>query len=168
VPAEFAHPALQELVRIGKTHGSVDSEQLRVALVQAEISPKRMKVVLRSLDHQGIHVTLDAATGTSGRCSCHGPCHRDRLRDEEGRGEQGEGGSQAGREDSQGCCRQEAHRQEGGARRESLSRLSHQEDGGQKAVSKLVAEAAEVKARTAKVAKPLLLVWPKRVDAEPK
>jgi RNA polymerase primary sigma factor len=62
VPAEFAHPALQELVRIGKTHGSVDSEQLRVALVQAEISPKRMKVVLRSLDSQGIHVTLDSAT----------------------------------------------------------------------------------------------------------
>jgi RNA polymerase primary sigma factor len=62
VPAEFAHPALQELVRIGKTNGSVDSEQLRVALVQAEISPKRMKVVLRSLDHQGIHVTLDTAT----------------------------------------------------------------------------------------------------------
>jgi RNA polymerase primary sigma factor len=62
VPAEFAHPALQELVRIGKTHGSVDSEQLRVALVQAEISPRRMKVVLRSLDRQGIHVTLDAAT----------------------------------------------------------------------------------------------------------
>jgi RNA polymerase primary sigma factor len=62
VPAEFAHPALQELVRIGTTVGSVDSEQLRVALVQAEISPKRMKAVLRSLDHQGIHVTLDAAT----------------------------------------------------------------------------------------------------------
>jgi RNA polymerase primary sigma factor len=62
VPAEFAHPALQELVRIGKTHGSVDSEQLRVALVQAEIDPKRMKVVLRSLDRQGIHVTLDSAT----------------------------------------------------------------------------------------------------------
>jgi RNA polymerase primary sigma factor len=62
VPAEFAHPALQELVRIGKTHGSVDSEQLRVALLQAEISPKRMKVVLRSLDQQGIHVTLDTAT----------------------------------------------------------------------------------------------------------
>ncbi|HEY5473831.1 MAG TPA: RNA polymerase sigma factor, partial [Candidatus Limnocylindrales bacterium] len=62
VPAEFAHPALQELVRIGKTRGSVDSEQLRVALVEAEISPKRMKVVLRSLDTQGIHVTLDSAT----------------------------------------------------------------------------------------------------------
>ena len=62
MPAEFAHPALQELVRIGKTHGSVDSEQLRAALVQAEISPKRMKAVLRSLDVQGIHVTLDSAT----------------------------------------------------------------------------------------------------------
>jgi RNA polymerase primary sigma factor len=62
VPAEFAHPALQELVRIGTTHGSVDSEQLRAALVEAEISPKRMKAVLRSLDRQGIHVTLDTAT----------------------------------------------------------------------------------------------------------
>jgi len=62
VPAEFAHPALQDLVRIGKTQGSIDSEQLRVALVQAEISPKRMKAVLRSLDCQGIHVTLDSAT----------------------------------------------------------------------------------------------------------
>ena len=62
VPAEFSHPALQELVRIGKIRGSVDSEQLRVALVQAEISPRRMKVVLRSLDRQGIHVTLDADT----------------------------------------------------------------------------------------------------------
>ena len=62
VPVEFGHPALQELVRIGTTYGSVDSEQLRVAFVQAEISPKRMKVVLRSLDQQGIHVTLDVAT----------------------------------------------------------------------------------------------------------
>ena len=62
VPAEFAHPALQELVRIGTTHGSVDSEQLRSALVEAEISPRRMKVVLRSLENQGIHVTLDTAT----------------------------------------------------------------------------------------------------------
>jgi RNA polymerase primary sigma factor len=49
-------------VRIGTSHGSVDSEQLRVALVEAEISPRRMKVVLRSLERQGIHVTLDTAT----------------------------------------------------------------------------------------------------------
>jgi RNA polymerase primary sigma factor len=62
VPAEFTHIALQELVRIGTTHGSVDSEQLRLALVQAEVSPKRMKLVLRSLDQQGIHVMLDTAT----------------------------------------------------------------------------------------------------------
>ena len=62
VPAEFAHPALQELVRVGSINGSVDSEQLRVALVQAEITPKRMKVVLLSLNRQGIHVTLDTAT----------------------------------------------------------------------------------------------------------
>jgi RNA polymerase primary sigma factor len=62
VPAEFAHPALQELVRIGKTQGSVDSEQLRIALVDAEITPRRRKVVLRSLDNQGIHVTLDQET----------------------------------------------------------------------------------------------------------
>jgi RNA polymerase primary sigma factor len=49
-------------MRIGTTNGSVDSEQLRVALVEAEISPKRMKVVLRSLDQQGIHISLDTAT----------------------------------------------------------------------------------------------------------
>jgi len=62
VPAEFVHAALQKLVRIGTTYGSVNSEQLRVALLQAEISSKRMKVVLRSLEQQGIHVTLDSAT----------------------------------------------------------------------------------------------------------
>jgi RNA polymerase primary sigma factor len=62
LPAEFSHPALQELVRIGATRGSVDSEQLRVALVGAEVAPKRMKAVLRSLEEQGIAITLDAAT----------------------------------------------------------------------------------------------------------
>jgi len=64
VPAEFAHPALQELVRISGANGSVDSEQLRVALVQAEIKPKRISVVLRSLDLQGIHVTPETATAS--------------------------------------------------------------------------------------------------------
>ena len=63
VPAEFAHPALQELVRISSANGSVNSEQLRVALVQAEIKPKRISVVLRSLDLQGIQVTPRTATG---------------------------------------------------------------------------------------------------------
>jgi len=64
VPAEFAHPALQELVRIGSAHGCVDSEQLRVALLEAKISSRRMKVVLRSLDQQGIAVTLDGAAAS--------------------------------------------------------------------------------------------------------
>jgi len=64
VPAEFAHPALQELVRIGSAHGCVDTEQLRVALLEAKISSRRMKVVLRSLDQQGITVTLDAAAAS--------------------------------------------------------------------------------------------------------
>jgi RNA polymerase primary sigma factor len=55
---------LQKLLQQGRTHGSVDSQQLREALEGAEIEPKRMKVVLRSLDEQGIHVTLDAATAS--------------------------------------------------------------------------------------------------------
>lgn len=48
----------------GRTHGSVDSEQLREALEGAEVAPKRMKALLRALDEQGIHVTLDPATAS--------------------------------------------------------------------------------------------------------
>jgi len=62
LPAEFSHPALQELMRVGASLGSVDSRQLKTALVEAEITPKRMKAVLRSLEEQGIHVTLDTET----------------------------------------------------------------------------------------------------------
>ena len=65
MPAEFAHPALQGLLRTAGTNGSVNSEQLRVALVQAEIKPTRMRVVLRSLSRQGIHVTPE--TGSARR-----------------------------------------------------------------------------------------------------
>nr|WP_202881305.1 RNA polymerase sigma factor [Pedococcus badiiscoriae] len=64
MPPEFSHPALQKLLKQGRTNGSVDSGQLRDALEGAEIAPKRMKAVLRSLDEQGIHVTLDSATAT--------------------------------------------------------------------------------------------------------
>jgi RNA polymerase primary sigma factor len=56
VPAELAHPALQSLVGIASEDGSVSSEQLRIALGQAEIKPKRITVVLRALARQGIHV----------------------------------------------------------------------------------------------------------------
>lgn len=64
LPQEFSHPALQKLLKQGRTNGSVDSAQLRDALEGAEIAPKRMKAVLRSLDEQGIHVTLDSATAS--------------------------------------------------------------------------------------------------------
>jgi len=64
LPQEFSHPALQTLLKQGRTNGSVDSTQLRAALEGAEVAPKRMKVVLRSLDEQGITVTLDAATAS--------------------------------------------------------------------------------------------------------
>lgn len=64
LPQEFSHPALQKLLKQGRTNGSVDSAQLREALEGAEIAPKRMKAVLRSLDEQGIHVILDSATAS--------------------------------------------------------------------------------------------------------
>ena len=62
LPAEFSHPALQDLLRAGTTRGSIDSEELRVGLESAGVQPKRMKVVLRTLEKQGISVTLDSAT----------------------------------------------------------------------------------------------------------
>jgi RNA polymerase primary sigma factor len=64
LPQEFSLPALQTLLKQGRTRGSVDAEQLRVALEEAQIAPKRMKVVLRALDEQGIQVTLDPATAS--------------------------------------------------------------------------------------------------------
>ena len=59
LPAEFSHPALQELLATGTTTGSVDSRQLGQALDQLALEPSRMKAVLRALDAQGIQVTLD-------------------------------------------------------------------------------------------------------------
>jgi RNA polymerase primary sigma factor len=64
LPQEFGHPALQTLLKQGRTNGSVGSDQLRAALESAEVTPKRMKAVLRSLDEQGISVTLDAASAS--------------------------------------------------------------------------------------------------------
>ncbi|WP_446664203.1 RNA polymerase sigma factor [Flexivirga sp. B27] len=62
LPAEFAHPALQQLMAAGQTHGSIDSSQLKDALEASEIAPQRMKTVLRALDEHGIAVTLDSET----------------------------------------------------------------------------------------------------------
>jgi RNA polymerase primary sigma factor len=60
LPAEFAHPALQQLLRQGTTNGVVDADTVREALEQSELPLRRMKVVLRTLDEHGIAVRLDA------------------------------------------------------------------------------------------------------------
>lgn len=60
LPAEFAHPALQQLIAAGQANGSIDSSQLKNALEASEIAPNRMKTVLRALDEHGIAVTLDS------------------------------------------------------------------------------------------------------------
>ncbi|HWC20879.1 MAG TPA: RNA polymerase sigma factor [Flexivirga sp.] len=60
LPAEFAHPALQQLMAAGQASGSIDSSQLKAALEASEIAPNRMKTVLRALDEHGIAVTLDS------------------------------------------------------------------------------------------------------------
>ena len=56
LPREFEHPALQELVRRGRTHGSVEAEALRDACDVAEVGPGRLRAVLRSLTEIGITV----------------------------------------------------------------------------------------------------------------
>ena len=50
LPAEFSHPALQQLLRQGTTNGVVDADTVREALEQSELPLRRMKVVLRTLD----------------------------------------------------------------------------------------------------------------------
>jgi RNA polymerase primary sigma factor len=59
LPAEFSHPALQQLLRQGTTNGVVDADTVRAALEQSELPLRRMKVVLRALDEHGISVRLD-------------------------------------------------------------------------------------------------------------
>ncbi|WP_225754589.1 RNA polymerase sigma factor [Actinotalea sp. Marseille-Q4924] len=56
LPREFESPALQDLVRLGRTHGSVDAESLRVACESAQVAPARLKAVLRGLQDAGIAV----------------------------------------------------------------------------------------------------------------
>jgi len=57
LPREFEHPALQELVLRGRTHGSVDAEAFRVACESASVNDaKRLKAVFRGLASAGIAV----------------------------------------------------------------------------------------------------------------
>jgi RNA polymerase primary sigma factor len=60
LPTEFTHPALQQLLHRGSTAGFVDAESVRAALEDAALPLRRMKVVLRTLDEQGIAVRLDS------------------------------------------------------------------------------------------------------------
>ncbi|MCC2333461.1 RNA polymerase sigma factor [Cellulomonas wangsupingiae] len=65
LPREFQHPALQELVMRGRTHGSVDSASVRAACEAAGVEgPKRLRAVVRGLGTAGIDVN---DLGTAGR-----------------------------------------------------------------------------------------------------
>ncbi|WP_448060273.1 RNA polymerase sigma factor [Cellulomonas hominis] len=57
LPREFEHPALQELVRRGRTNGSVEADALRSACELAQVQDaKRLKAVVRGLATAGITV----------------------------------------------------------------------------------------------------------------
>ncbi|WP_439647174.1 RNA polymerase sigma factor [Cellulomonas triticagri] len=57
LPREFEHPALQDLVRVGRTTGSVDAAALRSACEAAQVEDaKRLKAVVRGLANAGITV----------------------------------------------------------------------------------------------------------------
>ena len=65
LPREFQHPALQELVLRGRTHGSVDSASVRAACEAAGVEgPKRLRAVVRGLGTAGVEVN---DLGTAGR-----------------------------------------------------------------------------------------------------
>src|SRR5215218_4373796 len=65
LPREFEHPALQELVMVGRTHGTVDAEAFRAACESAEVNDaKRLKVVYRGLAAAGVTVA-EPVVGTA-------------------------------------------------------------------------------------------------------
>jgi RNA polymerase primary sigma factor len=62
LPREFEHPALQDLVRIGRTNGSVDAAALRSACEAAQVEDaRRLKAVVRGLANAGITVSEPTA-----------------------------------------------------------------------------------------------------------
>ncbi|QGQ19139.1 RNA polymerase sigma factor [Cellulomonas sp. JZ18] len=65
LPREFQHPALQELVRRGHTHGSVDTDSVRAACEAAGVEgAKRLRAVVRGLGTAGVTVN---DLGSAGR-----------------------------------------------------------------------------------------------------
>ncbi|WP_158375031.1 RNA polymerase sigma factor [Cellulosimicrobium cellulans] len=66
LPREFEHPALQDLVRAGRTNGSVDAAALRHACEAAQVEDaKRLKAVVRGLANAGI--TIEEPTAAPAR-----------------------------------------------------------------------------------------------------
>jgi RNA polymerase primary sigma factor len=63
LPPEFSHPALQDLLRLGTTRGSVDAAAVRTACENADVPMPRMKAVLRALDDAGVTVEVPPAAG---------------------------------------------------------------------------------------------------------
>ncbi|NHT17664.1 RNA polymerase sigma factor [Cellulomonas sp. IC4_254] len=62
LPREFEHPALQDLVRAGRTNGSVDAAALRHACEAAQVEDaRRLKAVVRGLANAGITIEEPAA-----------------------------------------------------------------------------------------------------------
>ncbi|MEJ5946494.1 RNA polymerase sigma factor [Pseudokineococcus basanitobsidens] len=59
LPAEFAHPQLQELLASGRSSGSVTATSLRSACESADVPMSRMKSVLRALDEASVTVVVD-------------------------------------------------------------------------------------------------------------
>ena len=68
LPREFEHPALQDLVLRGRTHGTVGAEELRTACEQADVQDaKRLRAVVRGLSTAGIGVREPSAPAAPAR-----------------------------------------------------------------------------------------------------
>ncbi|MDQ0373663.1 RNA polymerase sigma factor [Cellulomonas humilata] len=68
LPREFEHPALQDLVLRGRTHGTVGAEELRTACEQADVQDaKRLRAVVRGLSTAGIGVREPSAPAVPAR-----------------------------------------------------------------------------------------------------
>jgi len=61
LPREFDNAVLQDLVRLGRTHGTLNTAQVRAACDAAAVAPRRLTAVLRALESLEISVTLEAA-----------------------------------------------------------------------------------------------------------
>ncbi|MEJ5914222.1 RNA polymerase sigma factor [Pseudokineococcus sp. 1T1Z-3] len=59
LPAEFAHPQLQDLLTAGRSTGTVTASSLRSACESADVPMTRMKAVLRALDEASVTVVVD-------------------------------------------------------------------------------------------------------------